>query len=334
MQIQGDGSYNSEEFNQTKSLLLGSEEIRFVAKEKSGFIVLTDRRFVYIRSEKKGNKIQNAIPLDLVVGGELQKKDTLKVAFHKIRDSGVIKAKLKQYTVEYELADFKFKLDEATDQGSSYNTLDSFNTVLKEILQSSPYSDGMVKERDYSYLQEVPEIFTRDGCLHVNTILTDKPEEDKLYSTAFNAFGEKPYILLNVVELFGQGYLFVVGSKAMMFLRGKFDGIKVSKMELHTFEPQQILNITSDWNKDNPSFFYLSKPVKKYGEVRAERSLFRWNAQKPDTENSSPWFYEPANAVWIISDMVMDLQKEPLKANYGEGDEIDDPKVMRQRYYL
>ncbi|MFX1484323.1 MAG: hypothetical protein ACFFCP_14170 [Promethearchaeota archaeon] len=333
MQVQGDGSYSSEEFNLAKLLLLGSEEIRFVAREKSGFIVLSDRRFIYIKSEKKGYKIQNVVPLDLVTGGDLHKKDTLKIEFHQIHDSGIIKAKLRNSTVEYQMADFKFKLPEGSNELSPYKTVDSFNSVLREILQSSPYSDGMFKARNYSYLQGIPEIFTRDGILHVNTVLTDKPEEDRLYNSAFNAFGENPYILLNAVEFEGQGYLFVVGSKAIMFLRGKYDGVKVSKMDLHTFEPQQILNITSDWTRNNPGFLFLWKPVEKWGEIRAELKVLWWKAQKPDTVDNNPWFYEPANAAWIVSDMVVDQQKEPLRANYGKGDEIDDPKVRRQRYY-
>ena len=333
MEIRGDGSHVNENFAIAKSVLLGSEVIRFVAEEKSGFIVLSDRRFVYLKKEKTGYKIQNAVPIDLLTGSELEKKDTLKIEFHKIYESGILAAKFSKSRLDFRLADIKLKRPDNSDESAFYFTMDEFNSVFREILGSSPFTDGVFKGRDYSYLQSIPETVTRDGILHLNTILTDRPDENELYGKAKDAFGENPYILINTMELDFRGYLFVVGTKAMMFLSGNYSHGSVSKMNLVAFEPPQILNISSDWTKKNPKNFHISKPVQEFDKVKVKEFKFTWNPPKADDVARVPWFCEPANAVWIIADMAVDQQKELLKANFGTGDEIDDPRIKRQRYY-
>ncbi|MHA1906098.1 MAG: hypothetical protein ACW98Y_02300 [Candidatus Thorarchaeota archaeon] len=334
MQIRGDGSHTKQEFRNGKSLFLGSEEIRFVAEEKSGFIVLSDRRCVYVKHDKKGYKISNVVPIDLVISCEHQKKDTWAIEFHKINDDGILKAKEKKGEVQFDIADFKIKHPENTDEVSYSSIMNEFNVVLKETLESSPFSDGTFQGRDYSYLEGIPDSVTRDGILHVNTILTDRPDEDALYGKAKSAFGDNPYILLRTLEYEFRRYLLVVGSKASMYVHGNYSYGSVSKMSIISLEPPQILNISSDWTKTNPNSFHISKPVQEYGEVKVKKFEFKWKPPEDDDVARVPWFNEPANAVWIIADMTVDKQKELLKANFGRGEEtINHPKILQQRYY-
>ncbi|MHA2143540.1 MAG: hypothetical protein ACXADF_18670 [Candidatus Thorarchaeota archaeon] len=328
--MRGDGSYQSNEFDTIRKRFLPSEEIRFVAEEKSGFIVLTDRRFVYVTKEKDGFRISNTLPLDLVIRCEHKKKDTWKIEYHDVDyPDGSIKAKKKGSSVQYSTSDLDVKHPKNADVESFTNAMSEFNSVLKDTLGNSPYSDGVFTPRDYSHLQPLRMELSEDDVLLLNTVLSTRPERDELQDDAREIVGENPYIVWRPTDV---THLLVVGEKTSLFLKGIMkEGILLGRDGIK-FEADQILNLTSNWMKPNPHFV-ITKSDLFLGELKATPYLFTWNPQQNEALNLGDWFYDPANAIWIISDMIFSQQRAVVKANFASSELIDDPIVRKQRYF-
>ncbi|MHA2241576.1 MAG: hypothetical protein ACXACE_08195 [Candidatus Thorarchaeota archaeon] len=330
MEIRGDGSHQTEEFKSAKMSILPSEDIRFVTETKSGFLTLTDRRFLHMKAERDGYKISDSMPLDLVIKSEHKKKDTWQIEYHDIEDTdGSIKAKLKGSSVDYSTSNFKIKHPKDSDVRAFTEVMSDFDSVLLDTLSNSPYSDGKFQPRDYSYLQPLQRDLTKDEIILVNTVFTDRPESDELQGRAHELVGENPYVLWNTAK---SAIIFVVGKTTTFYIWGLLTNGILSVYTTSSFEVSQLVNMKSFWMKWNPNFL-ITKSDLSFGEVKYSQKAFTWEPSPDEHRNLGNWFFDPANAVWILSDMIFDQQREPVKANFASSELIDDPVVRRQRYY-
>lgn len=328
MEIRGDGSYQTEEYKIASQNLLPNEKILFVAMEKDGFIVLSDRRFVYLKKEKEGYKIKSTIPLDLVIGSEHKKKDTWKIIYHEIdREDGMIKAKRKKGSVEFSTSDIKVKHPSKADTEAFTSLMFEFNLVLDEIQNKSPFADGSYQPRDYSHLHRFITTPNDEQILLLNTILSEKPESHELLEEGENLIENGAYMLWDETQYI----LFAVGKNLCMLIDGAIKDRIIHYLKVVRFKPERILNMTTDWMWRNLTDAGIRMAVMRYSSGSWQYSNYQIKWRPKDTEPR--WVLEPANLMWIISDMIFDKYQQLPKANYAIEDQISDPKVRKQRYY-
>ena len=328
MEIRGDGSHQTEQYKIASENLLPNEKVLFVAKEKDGFIVLSDRRFVYLIEIKGEYWIKSTIPLDLLILSEHKKKDTWKIVYHDIdHEDGMIKAKMKKGSVEFSTSDIQVKHAKNVDTEAFSKVMFDFNLVLDETLNSSPYADGDYQPRDYSHLHRFIATPDENQTLLLNTVLSEKPEHNELLKEGKNLVEDGAYMLWNETE----HILLAIGKNLCLLISGSMEQDAIHYLNVERFKPERILIMTTEWMKRNLSEIGIRISILRYstGSWKYSNYPVHWRARESDPR----WVKEPSNLMWIISDMMFDKYQELVKANYAKEDPIGDPKVRKQRYY-
>jgi hypothetical protein len=156
-----------------------------------------------------------------------------------------------------------------------------------------------------------------------------KPEDDALVDEALEILGDDPYLLWNCMD---GVILFAVSKTMSLLIQGQLEDGKIYHYNVTKIGLDNLLNIKSDWMGYDPTRFAIAHSELVFGEMKFYLKELNWEPRHQYYTDVGKWFHDPANAVWIIADMIFAQQQSPVKSNFASSDLIDDPIVRKQRY--
>jgi hypothetical protein len=279
-----------------KQYLLPNETVRFVCKTQRGYLVLSDRRVVFLKDEgKSGYIIDRVMPYDCVLGVESRKSDSFEVSGRVLNKFGEPTNTTKSIEVRAPKGD---KGESKADVlGHFESTMNQFFDVVEEIRSSG------VPDLDLSYLKKMPESLTRDAVLDLNTILRDQPVPDELVHEAVKLLGDEPFLLEESLRSGNDnenGVLFAAGTQGYYWIRGKKEGRFMSDVIVDTVEWENVRCFTHLWHLKHPLIYATYSLTRGGKETTIE---YQWSPPLNDSTRPFSWILQPLNGPWILADV-------------------------------
>lgn len=321
-----------EKFERAKEYLLPNEDVHLVCQTQMGFLVLSSRRVVLLKEEKRSKySIEKAIPYDCILGFEPKKPERVDVSA----------IALDQYGCHTnEIRSFKVKAPR-TERGESkaevrshfQSTMSWCFGVVEEIRRSDAFTSNQPPVCDYSYLEQMPESLTRNAKLDLNTILQDKPAHDELVHEAIEFLGNEPFFLEESLRDGNDkenGVLFAAGTQGYFWIQGKKHGRFMSDVIVDTVEWNNIRCFSHCWQTENDCIFATYTLTLGGSESTME---YQWSPLKNENTIQFPWLLQPLNGPWILADVMYKHSGKPMPASLMSGRNLKQSKLHIQRYY-
>ncbi|MGY5865619.1 MAG: hypothetical protein RTV41_13535 [Candidatus Thorarchaeota archaeon] len=274
-------------YTEAQNHLLPNEDVLFASQTQSGPLVLSDRRVVIMRKKgHSGYNVDRAIPYGCISSFSAKKSDRLIVS-GKVLEAHGVQTK--------ETASIELKVRE---RDSLLNQCLSILDVIRNSRTTPPV------QRDFSYLDDLPESLTHNAILDLNTVLRDQPVHDELVHEAKKFLGDEPFLIedsLREANDRNNGVLFAAGKRGYYWVRGVKQGRFLVNVIVDSVEWDNLQCLTHQWQDENP-FIYASYSLTKGGKNIT--SQYVWKPPINEETNHYPWLIEPLNGPWILADVM------------------------------
>jgi len=271
--------------------LLPNEDVEFVCRIQSGFIVLSSRRFVLLKEKKNDTYIiEKAIPYSCISSIEQKKKDRFEISCVVLDQSG-------QHTQEIK----PIKVNAASQS--------EMNQCVKIVEEKRNFAENTTTQYDYSYLEHMPVSLTRNAILDLNTILRDQPIYNELVHEAEEFLGSEPFILeesLRAGDDEENGILLAAGTRGYFWIRGRKNGRFMSNVIVDTIEWSNLRSISYRWDSENA---IISVNYSLTSDGKEQIAEYQWKPTTNDETLRYPWFLQPNNGPWILTDIIRKYSK-------------------------
>jgi hypothetical protein len=209
-----------------------------------------------------------------------------------------------------------------------------FTDVLDGLKGSETFSEEVPPQRNYSYLDVLPDSLTQNAILDLNNVLQDKPIHDELYHEAMK-FLEKDAFLLEESLKDGRdeksGILFAAGKQGYIWIRGKKEGRYLANVLIDKVEWDNIKCFVHRWQEDDGHIkaIYILQKGSRELEVP-----YVWSPKTEDDTQYYRWLLQKLNGPWILADIMYKYSGKPLPASWIIEKHLQQPELQKQRYYL
>ncbi len=276
--------------------LLPNEEVLFSCPTQSGFLVLSNRRIVFVKKQgQSGYLLDGTVPYDSVLSLTVKKTDRLILSGSNNDEHGV---RTKETTsIELKVGDRDATLDQCQ------RILDEYRTS-----ESSPPTQS-----DLSYLGDLPDSLTRNAILDLNTVLRDQPVHDELVHEAKKFLGGEPFIIEESLRDGNDrknGVLFAAGTRGYYLIRGKKQGRFMVDVSVDTVEWDNIHSVVYRWQDVYPIIHVTYSPTKGGKTITSQ---YFWSPPTINESDSYPWLLQPLNGPWIFADVMYKYSGKPRR---------------------
>ncbi len=302
-------------FEIARQYLLPNERVLIACETRNGFLVLSNRRIVFLQGWRKSEyRIERAIPYDCI--RRLGPKNS-----DRFEGSAIVLDPYGRQTREsssFEViaprgARGSSKIDV---NGHFQSVMSCCSEVIDEIRNSNDFARGCSSPPDYSYLKLMPESLTHNAVLDLNTILRDQPIHNELVHEAVKFLGDDPILLEESLRAGSDdtnGILFAAGSKGYYWIQGRKQGRFMSNVIVDTVEWENVRCFAYLWHSDR-SVIYATYSLTRDGKEATIE--YQWNLSKYEDTFQYPWLLQQWNGPWILGDISYKYSGKPLLAFY------------------
>ncbi len=335
------GPLGTQKFVIAQRCLLPNENIELVCQIERGFLVLTDRRVVLLKSKKvPAFNVEMVIPYDCLLGFVPEKERRVTVNAIPLDIYGCHIFQTKESDGSYETQTFVIKAPKG-EQGEDKNdvkkifrsTMDLAPDILNEMKKTIALTDKFPPKRDYVYLDKMPEFLTQNALLDLNTVLQDKPIHDKLHHEASKFLGADPFLLeesLRDGKDSNNGILFAAGEQGYIWIQGKKKGRFLSNVLVDKIEWENIRCLANQWQLRN-SIIEMTYSLQRGRTVKTIPYIWKPAAAEHDPVQS--WLFQPLNGPWILADLMYKYAGKPMPASWISSELLKNSDAYKQRYY-
>jgi len=266
--------------------LLPNEDVELICRTQSGFIILSNRRLVLLKEEKREtHRIEKAIPFDCISNIKQKKTDRFEISCE--TKSFVVRAPRDGHE------EFQSKMSQCID-----------------VIEGIRRSERKPSHIDYSYLEHLPASLIQNGLLDLNTILRDQPIHDRLVHEAEEFLGAEPFILEESLRHGNDkenGILLAVGTGGYFWIKGKKTGRFMSDVVVDTVEWENIRSLSSRWAAENA---LIEVTYSLTSDGKASTAQYQWYPLVNDETLQYPWLLQQMNGPWILADIFNKFKKE------------------------
>ncbi len=335
------GPLGFQKFEIAQKCLLPNENIEFVCQIERGFLVLTDRRAVLLRSEKEPSfNVEMVIPYDCLLGIDLGKEGRVSVSAIPLDIYGCKISQTKENDASYETKAFVIKAPKS-EKGEDkkdvkkvfHLTIESASDIIDEMKKPIPSTYEFPPKRDYTYLDKMPDFLTRNAILDLNSVLQDKPIHNELQPEALMFLGANPFLLeesLKDGRDSENGILFAAGNEGYIWIQGKKKGRFLSNVLVDKIEWENIRCFANQWQITN-SIIHASYSLQRGRTVKTIPYIWKPAPGEHDLEQS--WLFQPQNGSWIFADLMYKFARTPMPASWIGVEHQKNRDLHIQRYY-
>lgn len=313
--VEGITAAGTERFEKAQSCLLPNENVHLACETQDGFLVLTNRRVVVLKEQKKsGFHIRCVIPYDCILRIEPKTSDRVEVSGISENREGCLLDDVTSFDVR------------APKGGAGENKSDLFRhfqstmkqavDIVKEIKSSGVISSELPPQRDLSYLDKLPASLTRNAILDLNTVLRDRPIHDELVIEASKFLGDEPFLLeesLRDGSDHENGALFAAGTLGYFWIQGRKQGRFMSSVIVDTVEWENFHGLAHQWQHESGVMNAIYSLTKGGRETIVS---YLWKPAHDADSMQYPWLLQPHNGPWILADIMYKYSGKPLPASW------------------
>lgn len=332
----------AEEFKTARKCLLPNEDVKTVCQMLQGFLVLSNRRMVFLKEEKELQfSIVRIIPYDCILNAFQVKPKRYRITGIQLDQFGwydvdISEKETKYLTVEFDIHAPKSKTGESKEEikGQFHSAMKQISEVLEFQKKTDRDTRALPPVRDYSYLDNIPESLTHNAILDLNNILQDMPIHDALYHDAMKFLGSEAFLLeesLRDANDIDNGFLFAAGNHGYIWIQGKKNGRHIENVLVDKIEWDNIKCAVHRWQAKD-SRFDLVYTLQKEGTELTHH--YKWNLTPNQDVLEHPWLLQQLNGPWILADIMYKYFGKPLLASMASKKHLQQSDMQRQRYYL
>ncbi len=320
------------EFERASSYLLPNEVVLFVCQILNGFLVLTSRRVVFIKLDRKQYQIERAIPLDCVLECSIQREDKARVSAITLDKFGCHEFNDDQQLKSIELEIRAPRPDRGEDKKEVIDRFYSTIRQLPNVLdQTNKKTTKHPSPLDYSYLENMPRCLTYDTILDLNTVLQDMPIHDELYHEAVKFLGVQAFLATESLKDGTQrenGVLFAAGNQGYIWIRGVKKGRFMTNVLVDKVEWEHIRCFAHRWQSNDSKILATYSLQKDTTELSAS---YVWSPLPG--QDIFQWVWQELNGPWILADLMYKYSERPMPASWISKKHLKHQEFHKQRYY-
>ncbi|MGY5872914.1 MAG: hypothetical protein RTV72_11755 [Candidatus Thorarchaeota archaeon] len=283
--------------------LLPNEDIEFIRRIQSGFIVLSSRRFVLLKEEERDAYcIEKAIPHSCISSIEQKKIDRFEISSIALDQNGHHTSEVRSFNVNAPRGEHGENKEEIQNQFQS--AMNRCFSIIEEKRNLDQFAGDTSSQRDYSYLEHLPESLTRNAILDLNTILQDQPVPDELVHEAEKFLGAEPFIIEESLRNGNDkedGILFAVGKRGYYWIKGKKTGRFMTNVIIDTVEWDNIRSFSFQWEYENA---VIDVTYSLTSDGKESTTQYQWSPPVNDETLQYPWLLQHMNGSWILADII------------------------------